>query len=121
MLMFASMAYKATAAVQRHIKEMRKQAKPLCAACTIKGGFRGLAGRPQGTNKMNEVKRSRGWGWALLPWWVELGWGRVFGRGLRNWLMHPFYNLPSSPVIAGQPIYNADTFGLSKRSQKGKT
>lgn len=60
MLMFASMAYKATAAVQRHIKEMRKQAKPLCAACTIKGGFRGLAGRPQGTNKMNEVKRSRG-------------------------------------------------------------
>ena len=81
MLMFASMAYKATAAVQRHIKEMREQAKPLCAPCTIKGGFRGLAGRPQGTNKMNEVKRSRGWGLGLLPWWVELGWGRVLGVG----------------------------------------
>lgn len=77
-------AYKATAAVQRHIKEMREQAKPLCALCTIKGGFRGLAGRPQGTNKMNEVKRSRDWGRRLcyggLAW---CGLGR-WGGGLAN-------------------------------------
>lgn len=44
----------------------------MCALCTIKGGFRGLAGRPQGLNKMNEVKRSMGWGWGL-PWRVEWG------------------------------------------------
>ncbi|TNN84634.1 hypothetical protein EYF80_005049 [Liparis tanakae] len=50
-------AYKATASVQRHIKETREQAKPLCVRRTIKGGFRGLAGQPQGTDKMNEVQR----------------------------------------------------------------
>lgn len=56
-------AYKAAAAaVQRHIKEMRAQAQPLCAPRRRKGGFRGLADRPQGTDKMNEVKRCRGWG-----------------------------------------------------------
>lgn len=58
-------AYKAAAAaaaVQRHIKETRVQAQPLCAPHRRKGGFRGLADRPQGTDKMNEVKRCRGWG-----------------------------------------------------------
>lgn len=56
---------------------MREQAEPLCAPCTIKGGFRGLPGRPQGTNKMNEVKRSRGWGLCH----GGLGWD---GGGLAN-------------------------------------
>lgn len=46
--------------------------------------------------------------------------GEVGGAG-GDLLMHPVHNLPRRPVIAGKPIYKADTFGLSKRSQKGKT
>lgn len=84
MLMFASMPTKATAAVQRHIKEIREQAKPLCASCTIKGGFRGLASRTQGTNKMNEVKRSRVMGESVTVGWVGVGCGGVGLGGLAN-------------------------------------
>ena len=81
----------------------------MCTLCTIKGGFRGLAGRPQGTNKMNEVKRSRGWGFCH---------GGVGGGDL---LMPPSPSSLDSPYITQTRLVSAKGHKRVKLKRKDES